>query len=652
MKKLSLLLLLISSFTYAQQAKIDSLYRLVKSTKSDSIKVDVYNKLTWKYIFSDKEKSIELLNQSEKLALKTNQKYGYNTFLTNKGVFFDVHGNSDSAKVYFEKALVYSIQNKFVVQEEYGYNNLGMYSWNQGEFQTALNYFFKSLKLAQKNHETDATVKMDGNYNNIGLIYQEMELYEKAIPYHQKALIIRSKRKHVQGEAASYNNLGICYTELKQISKAKECFKLGLQKATEANDKNLYYNNLQSLAEILHLENNHQKALDLFLESYNRPANMPYTTASKVKTLSGISALYLNLKSPQKAIEYGEKCVLEIKNHQTDEVYEIDIYKTLAQAYFQTGQLEKGRLNNELFYKKTSQKFKESSAKSLQELEVKYETEMKELALVKAKNENLLKEARIQKKNQIIYGAFGLAFLLAMIGFLVFKQQRMKNIQLSKENDLQLALTKIETQNKLQKQRLEISRELHDNIGSQLTFIISSIDNLKFFNLTKEGLNDKFDKISGFTRGTINELRDSVWAMNKEEITFEDLKTRTANFIENANVSMQGIDFKFNDPKASVEISLNSKTGIYIYRIIQEAVNNAIKHAKASEISVNIEQDNQHAIVRVKDNGIGFDYHTIEKNNGIVSMQNRANEIDAQIEFERNHGTEVILKIPMLKESN
>ena len=144
MKKLLILLLIVSNILSAQDRKIDSLNQIIKTTKNDSIKVDVYNKLTWKYIFNDEEKSIELLNRTEKLALKTNQRYGYNTFLTNKGVFFDVHGNSDSAKVYFEKAIAYSIQNKFVVQEEYGYNNLGMYSWNNGELQTALNYFFKS----------------------------------------------------------------------------------------------------------------------------------------------------------------------------------------------------------------------------------------------------------------------------------------------------------------------------------------------------------------------------------------------------------------------------------------------------------------------------------------------------------------------------
>lgn len=77
-----------------------------------------------------------------------------------------------------------------------------------------------------------------------------------------------------------------------------------------------------------------------------------------------------------------------------------------------------------------------------------------------------------------------LTFIIKLIGFLVYNQQKLKNRQLHKENELRDALIQIETQNRLQEQRLRISRDLRDNIGAQLTFIISSIDNLKYgFNL-------------------------------------------------------------------------------------------------------------------------------------------------------------------------
>ena len=101
-------------FGFAQQAKIDSLYQIIHTTKNDSTKVAVYNQIVWKYLFSDKVKAKELLDTSEKIALATNQKFGYNSVLGIKGIYYDVNGNSDSAKYFFEKSLEYSKKNKFL----------------------------------------------------------------------------------------------------------------------------------------------------------------------------------------------------------------------------------------------------------------------------------------------------------------------------------------------------------------------------------------------------------------------------------------------------------------------------------------------------------------------------------------------------------
>jgi tetratricopeptide (TPR) repeat protein len=344
-----------------------------------------------------------VLNTTEKYALNKNQKYGYNTFLNNKGVFFDVNGMSDSAKIYFEKAANYSVKNKFPIQEQYSYNNLGMYFWNKGKFQDALTSFFKSLKLAEENVKKDATIKVDATLNNIGLIYQEMTLYEKALPYHQKALKIRSQRKFEQGESSSYNNLGICYKELNKISLAKQSFESGILKATLAQDKVIYYQNLEGLASVYVIENQNQKALELFLESYNRSKEIPFSSNSFVHVTSSISKLYLKLNNTKKAIEFGEMCVLKINEEKSTEYYEPEVYKTLAESYYKVGDSKKGAFYNNLFYQNTINKFKESNGKALQELETKYETEKKERELFQSKAENSIKEAQIQKKNGLIF---------------------------------------------------------------------------------------------------------------------------------------------------------------------------------------------------------------------------------------------------------
>ena len=288
--------------------------------------------------------------------------------------------------------------------------------------------------------------------------------------------------------------------------------------------------------------------------------------------------------------------------------------------------------------------FKIEKEKEIGELYVKYETEKKEKLLAEAQASLLLKESKIRERNSYLLATISLAFLLALIGFFVYKQQRLRNKQILKEQALQQALNRIENQNNLQEQRLAISKDLHDNIGAQLTFIISSLDNLKYFEFNKEKLYTKFDSISLFTRSTITDLRDTIWAMNKETITFEDLKTRITNFIEAAKTSLRGIAFEFNYPEKMDEMALNSLKGIDVYRIIQEAVNNAVKHAKPTEIRVDFECFENQIRVVIQDNGQGFDVKTIEAGNGLLSMQKRAKAIGGVLKIESMaQGTKIMV---------
>ena len=258
------------------------------------------------------------------------------------------------------------------------------------------------------------------------------------------------------------------------------------------------------------------------------------------------------------------------------------------------------------------------------------------------------KDLEVRRKNTFIFGSLGLALVLGLLGYLLYNQQKLKNRQLQKEGELKTALAKIETQNKLQEQRLRISRDLHDNIGAQLTFIISSIDNLKFgFTDIGEKLGNKLSGISAFTSQTIYELRDTIWAMNKENITFEDLQARIANFIEHAKNASEKTEFSFNIEESVDESHVfSSVEGMNIYRIIQEAVNNSLKYADADEIEVNISKGDGQYQIEITDNGKGFEPETIVMGNGLNNMKKRAREIGGTLQLKSSKkGTSILLRL-------
>ena len=631
MRILFTLVLLVSFSSVAQQERIDSLSNIVATTKNDSLRLAVNNQILWSYLFSDKEKAIQAMRKSERMAKKPGQAFGYISLLGIKGVFFDVNGVPDSALFYFKKMNEFSKKHHFLVHEANSLNNLGMYSWNRGKYEDALDYFFKSIKVRAK-LPIDKGGDLSSDYNNIGLIYQEMELYPQALAYHKKAFDLRKKRNHSRGLIASYDNLGICQVQLKKYDQAKGSYEAGIKLAEKIDDQIGYFKLQEGLAGIYFLQGDKEKALAMYLGSLKRPENVPLTDKTKARLYGKIANVYIALNQAKNAINYGEMGVKLIDQDSTI-ITDGDIYKWLAQAYYMTGNQQKGSAANDKFYAYTVAKFQEANAEAIQELEIKYETEKKENALVSERMKVAEKDLSIQRKNNwLLLSGVGLFFLL-IISFLLVNRQKLKHKKLVRERELSDALFKIEANNRLQEQRLEISRDLHDTIGTQLTFIISSLDNLRYAMKSENPIvREKLSQIGGFTRETIFELRDTIWAMNKTAITAEDLNIRLSNFIHNAKVSLETIEFNFNAVADTTQV-LSSKEGMNCYRIIQEAVNNAVKHAEASKIDVAVKIDAKVVAISIKDNGSGFDVKNTIEGNGIHSMTKRTEELNGEIKL-------------------
>lgn len=631
MRTLFIVLFLSAFGASAQQQRIDSLSKIVATTKNDSLRLAVNNQIVWSYLFSDKEKALRLIKKSEGMAQMPEQAFGYISLLGIKGVFYDVNDVPDSALFYFKKMNELSKKHHFLVHEANSLNNLGMYSWNRGKYEDALDYFFQSIKVRVKLPK-DEGGDLSSDYNNIGLIYQEMELYSQALKYHEKAFELRKKMNHARGLIASYDNLGICQEHLGKYDAAKESYLSGLQLAKEIDDQIGYYKLQEGLAGIYFLQGEKEKALEMYLMSLNRPSQVPISDKTKSRLYGEVTKIYVTLNQPRNAIKYGELGAALI-DHDSTVIIDGDIYNWLAQAYYMTGNQEKGLAANEKFYAYTVAKFREANAEAIQELEVKYETEKKEKALVSERMKSAEKDLSIQRKNNwLVLSGVGV-FFIVVVSMLLINRQKLKHKKLVRERELSEALLKIEANIRLQEQRLEISRDLHDNIGTQLTFIISSLDNLRYAIKSENSiLLNKLAQIGGFTRETIFELRDTIWAMNKTEITAEDLNIRLSNFMRNAKVSLENIAFVFDSDTESSAV-LTSKEGMNCYRIIQEAVNNAVKHADATKIVLSVTINPDLVAIKVVDNGKGFDVEKAQEGNGLHSMSKRAEELNGEIKF-------------------
>ena len=582
----------------------------------------------------------------------------------------------DSALNYGKKAIIESIKLADSTLIAQVYSDVGAVYFRKGDYQNSKFNYLNAFKIRNAKNDFGGMAKINANlaniYNkednkklalktylesidyfektgnqvaasitkaNIGYLFNEIRNYPKAMYYLKEAISYQESNNIETGLCTSYLTLGNVYLRVKDTINALKSYNKCIQFSKKTGNK---ISLASALVNIGGIKSHQQKSQE---------ANLLLSKSKQIRNSLNIqnneSALFL-LMIKQKILhsQFNEakNDLLKLKESYEKNPNEkeglLETYNYLIATY---GYLNKPDSVN--FYNVKSSKLQVEilEAKVIQqtnELETKYQTAKKEKLL-------LQKEAEAKQKNTYLIGLLILALLIALIGLLIYRQQKLKNTQQAQEYKLKKAISEIETQNKLQEQRLNISRDLHDNIGAQLTFIISSVDNIKYaFDITNKKLDNKLTTISSFARETIVELRDTIWAMNSNEISYEDLEIRINNYIEKAKLSKDQISFSFAIDRKLKPQKLTSIEGMNIYRTIQEAVNNAIKYANATVISINAKKVKTKTIITIQDNGSGFDIETTESGNGLQNMKKRIEEIGGNLDItSSNDGTRIEILI-------
>ena len=236
-----------------------------------------------------------------------------------------------------------------------------------------------------------------------------------------------------------------------------------------------------------------------------------------------------------------------------------------------------------------------------------------------------------------------LAAALGVVAIVIFRNARMERKRLKKENELKLELAASEADNKMQNEKLRISRELHDNIGSQLTFINSSLETMRHNGNEADTLEDT----QKLALNTIRELRSTVWLINQKEFLLDDFIIKLREFLKPVASSGTSVSVNLN---GSGNHKLDANTATNIFRIIQEAVNNALKYSGCTELIITADSTEAGKLrIVIEDNGTGFDMATGKRGYGLKNIKARAEAIKGActIKSEPGSGTTVSLSLPI-----
>lgn len=523
------------------------------------------------------------------------------------------------------------------------YEKLALVNYFLGNFDKRIGYNLKAIKIYE---ETGDEVLLGNAYGGFGYSLRTRDL-DKALFYMRKAIHLLEKNQDSVGLNPTYDNYGILQENAGNIDSAIHYYNLALDLKRNQKDSIGIPFALGHLAGAYLLKNNFEKSKAYLDESYaiRTKRNDVYGIA---ETSVMFADFYFSQEKYVAAAEwYTRSYEKGIENNYVNLAQHASMY--LAECLEKINQPEQA-----IKYLKISRDLKDSllnekSNKAIAQLEIQYETEKKEKQLIEQEVMLTKEQLRVRQRNYTLVGLALVLIFIIILGVYIYKQQNFKQQKLIEENRLKDEIAKITLQNELHEERIRISRDLHDNVGSQLTFIISSVDNMGYlFKTADEKLKERLNSISDFSRTTITQLRDTIWALNKDEISFEDLKSRLYNYIETAKIVKENITFNF-EVDVNQKISFNAIEGVNIYRIVQEAINNSLKYSAATTINVLLKENKDKLILKIEDDGIGFNINEVKLGNGLDNMKNRAASIKAKFNIDSTpeKGTTILLEMPI-----
>jgi two-component system NarL family sensor kinase len=647
---LSLPLIFVSIFSYGQKEFIDSLKNRIDNETNLDEKVRMNLQLGTRLAnSSDSIESRKCHAEIVRIANETGNEF----YL---GQAYMLAGTLNLAKparaiVDYERAL--KIFEKFPDREHIWSSiaptllNLGVAHNNGVDYQAAIDYYLKAEEVYLKNQPEHPELGV--LYSNISITYGTINRYDDALKYSKKGYDRARKRKDPVTLMTAY------YAHGGNLVNAKRNGELGIVLLDSAKQiavklNNLYYIYSSDLMTAMYYYNTKQyrKAIEFYSK------NM--TLARQFKSRPDIGNCFLNisaclaeLKLPREAAASLDSSAkyLDLK---TMSVSKQMYYENYAETLKQLGNFTKAFAFKDSVGVIKDSLYQADNLRQLQFRQARYNYEKRQTEIEQLEADQKLKELAIEQKNTLNYILIGTAVTLIVISILGYRNYRQKQVlqqQRISELEKEKQLTATEAVLKGEEQeRTRLAKDLHDGLGGMLSGIKYSFNTMKGnFVMTAEN-NQAFERSMDMLDSSIKELRRVAHNMMPEALVKFGLDTALRDY---CNDVKQNSDLEVNYHSVDLaDANPDQTTSITIYRIVQELVNNTMKHGAAKKVIVQITKTDNHFAVTVEDDGKGFNTAILKQSKGIgwTNIQHRVEFLKGKLDVnsEPGKGTSVYIE--------
>ena len=526
---------------------------------------------------------------------------------------------------------------------------LGRLHHYSGHKEQALRFYISALKQAEQINWSEEVINLT---NNIGTVYLDEQRYDKAIEYFQRCLEMKPDKAI---ESIILSNIGFAYRNQKEYDKALQYLKKSLTICYEMDDVECELGPLGFVIRIYMDLGEDSLALKYSYEIMEKQEKLSQRKGLMV-SYNRIGLLYMYLQQPDSAIRYFKKS-LEI-GKETNYASMHLIHANLAYVYKDAKKYEEALEHMFIHVRLKDSLFSNEKNRITEELLAKYDAEkqLKEIEILQKEKE--LQEATLERQsltqNVAIVGAA--LILIVSVVILINYQQKIKaqvllsaktkelneqkKMELIRENEIKAIKANIEGQ---EKERERIAQELHDGVAGNLAGI-----KLTLANYSGKDQSPDLLKVIRNIDETYHEVRSLSHHLIPPKIKENEFIELIKNYLDDL-IRSHSFELHFGyHPQAELN-RLPNEIKTEIYRIIQELMNNIIKHAKADQVDIQLTKLNESLNLMVEDNGVGFDASVTSGGIGLNNIHSRVKLLEGEINIDTtlNRGTIVDITIPV-----
>ena len=646
--RISALVLAIHASIGLFAGKLDSLLMVYHDARQpDTIRLEAFRSFIWEgYLFSDPDSARLLIDSLYRAALRVDGKGAAGDACSMRGITYMLANDYPSAITELRHAEALFREAGSTDGVAAAQNNLGNVYWKMGDLSNAIDLYTLSLQDARSKQDSASMVSGE---INVGLIYKDLNDTLRANEHWEQALHISEKTNDASGMAMAYLNLSTTISDRSDSLKV-----VYLSRAAEgfAEVGNAMYHGvaLSNLGQLLTRSGRTVEAHRMIDSAMTvlRPLGDELLIRPRILLVE----LHLKERHIDEVIDAGEalRPVIDSAASLRDAM---DLYNMLEDAYAANGNMAMAYARQKRFQQLKDSLLAEENKRGLLRSEYRYAYEQQaftdslehaaEAAELALHNERILAAERSRRNI-----ALALGVIMAVAGIGVWQRGRLLRRANAAILEAQSKLVVSEREREASEVRTRIARDVHDQLGSDLTKLVMLSTEAREVAKTDvselPAIANDIERIAGEANRS---LGDIVWAIDPHHDSLAGLTERVRAHCERM-LKWSKVEHTIDCVHEGPDRSLDPATKRDIYLMLREALNNAIKYAHAKHISVRFHTSAAQVEFEVKDDGVGMDVDG-SSGHGLGNMRARAERIGGSLDVRSiaGQGTRIGLRLTL-----